>query len=158
MNKKYFIRELTDKSLKEIFRYECKDFMIERDLNKEVLIKLGLIYAIVYNYDSVITNYISGIELDYENMIEARFFNNDIEIRIFTDDGNIKGIIFKEDENCKSIENNYILYPRYGEKLQKKRYAKELIIKKYIAYDDDNQAYINYVKPSKLIFTGGVSK
>lgn len=158
MNKEYFIKELTEKSLKEIFGYECKDFMIERDLNKEVLIKSDLIYAIVYNYDSVITNYISEIELDYENMIEARFFNDDIEIRIFTDDDNIKGTIFKEDKNCKSIENNYILYPRYGEKSQRKRYAKELIIKKYIAYDDDNQAYINYVKPSKLIFTGGVSK
>lgn len=158
MNNKYYLKELTEKNIKEVFGYEYKNFMIEKDLNREVLTKLGMTYAIVYNYDSVITNYISDIDLDYKNMIEARFFNNDAEIRIFSDDDSIKGTIFKEDEDCKSITNNYILYPRYGEKSQNKKYSKELIIKKYIEYDDDNQAYISYVKPSKLIFTGGVDE
>lgn len=157
MNNNYLLKELTEENIREIFEYDYKNFEIEKDLNKEMLTKLGMTYAIIYNYDCVVTDYISNIELDYENMMEARFFNDDAEIRIFNDD-NIKGTIFKEGENCKSIKNKYILYPRYGEKSQNKRYAHELIIKKYINYDDDNQAYINYVKPSKLVFTGGVEQ
>ena len=41
------------------------------------------------------------------------------------------------------------------EKNNDKMYANKLVVKKYIDYDDDSQAYIGYVKPSKLIFTGG---
>ena len=156
-NKCYCLKGLTEKNIKEIFGYECKNFVIERDLNR-MLVDLNIDYAIIYNYDSVITDYVSNIELNYENIMEARFFNDEIEIRIFNDEG-MKGTIFREYKNCKPIRDTYILYPRYGEKIQNNRYAKELAVKKYIIYDgDDNQAYINYQKPCKLVFIGGVNE
>jgi hypothetical protein len=114
-----------------------------------------LIYCIIYNYDSVITEYISNADIDYKNIIEARFFNEENEIRVFNDEGKITGTIFKELEVSKSRTDTYFLYPRYGEKNNDKMYANKLVVKKYIDYDDDSQAYIGYVKPSKLIFTGG---
>lgn len=154
MKNKYCLKELTEENLKDIFGYECKDFVIGKDLNKEMLIKLGMEYAIVYNFDKVITDHISNIRLDYDNIIEAIFFNDNAEIRVFGEDY-ITGTIFKEHKDSKCIDGTYRLYPRYCEGKQGKNYAKELLIKKYISYDDDNQAYISYLKPCKWIFAGG---
>jgi hypothetical protein len=138
-----------------VFDYDWEDFSIEKILDNNRLKDLGLIYCIIYNYDSVITEYISNADIDYKNIIEARFFNEENEIRVFNDEGKITGTIFKELEVSKSRTDTYFLYPRYGEKNNDKMYANKLVVKKYIDYDDDSQAYIGYVKPSKLIFTGG---
>lgn len=154
MKNKYCLKKLTEESLKDIFRYECKDFVIEKDLNKEMLKKLGMEYAIVYNFDKVITDHIFNVKIDYDNIIEAIFFNDDAEIRVFGED-DITGTIFKEHKDSKYIDGFYRLYPRYGEGKEGKTYAKKLLIKKYISYDDDNQAYISYLKPCKLIFARG---
>lgn len=148
---KYYLNELSKESLKEVFEYEFEDFSIENNFNKEILLKLGLVDGIIYNYDSVSSKNISELEIDYENIIEARFFNENIEIRIFNDEGNLTGTIFYEEQDCNPIISNFLLYPRYGES----KYAKELEVKKYISYDEDNQAYISYVRPSKLIFKEG---
>ena len=147
----YYLNRLSKENLKEVFGYEFEDFSIENNLNKEILLKLGLVDGIIYNYDSVMSKNISELEIDYENIIEARFFNENIEIRIFNDEGNLTGTIFNERQDCNPIISKFLLYPRYGEG----KYAKELEVKKYINYDEDNQAYISYVKPSKLIFKGG---
>ena len=151
----YYLKKLNKKNLKEVFDYDWEDFSIEKLLDNNRLKNLGLIYCIIYNYDSVITEYISNADIDYKNIIEARFFNEENEIRVFNDEGKITGTIFKELEVSKSRTDTYFLYPRYGEKNNDKMYANKLVVKKYIDYDDDSQAYIGYVKPSKLIFTGG---
>ncbi len=151
----YYLKKLNKKNLKEVFDYDWEDFSIEKILDNNRLKDLGLIYCIIYNYDSVITEYISNADIDYKNIIEARFFNEENEIRVFNDEGKITGTIFKELEVSKSRTDTYFLYPRYGEKNNDKMYANKLVVKKYIDYDDDSQAYIGYVKPSKLIFTGG---
>ena len=151
----YYLKKLNKKNLKEAFDYDWEDFSIEKILDNNRLKNLGLIYCIIYNYDSVITEYISNADIDYKNIIEARFFNEENEIRVFNDEGKITGTIFKELEVSKSRTDTYFLYPRYGEKNNDKMYANKLVVKKYIDYDDDSQAYIGYVKPSKLIFTGG---
>ena len=151
----YYLKKLNKKNLKEAFDYDWEDFSIEKILDNNRLKDLGLIYCIIYNYDSVITEYISNADIDYKNIIEARFFNEENEIRVFNDEGKITGTIFKELEVSKSRTDTYFLYPRYGEKNNDKMYANKLVVKKYIDYDDDSQAYIGYVKPSKLIFTGG---
>lgn len=155
MSNKYYLKKLNDESLKEVFNYEIQDFDLYKFLNKEILKELGLDYCIIYNFDGVITDYTSNVDLDIDNIIEARFFNDKKEIRIFNYEGNITGTIFREGEDSNKIEREYLLYPRYKEIERKEKYASKLKVKEYIDYDEDNQAYIDYVKPSKLVFAGG---
>ncbi|SNX52843.1 hypothetical protein [Thermoanaerobacterium sp. RBIITD] len=153
MNNSYRLKKLDINSLKEIFKFDFDgEFTLKNNLNKETLINLGLIDCIIYNYDSVLSDKISNVDIDYDNLIEARFFNSSAEIRLFTDDDKLKGTIFIEEDSVgknEYIESVFILYPRYGEK---EVYAEKLRVRKYISYDDDNQAYISYVKPCELIF------
>ena len=156
---------------------------------------LKMEYAIIYNYDSVVTDNITNIQLDPDNIIEAIFFNEYREIRIYRNDNEFKGTVFidlkdmpKEDskddlieaelikdkhsefekeEYTEPIKEIYLLYNRNSNKDDideesdenegrgsgtSERYAKKLVVNKYIDYDEDNQAYISYVKPCKLIF------
>lgn len=158
MSKSYYLKELSKESLMEAFNYDLSSFTLNNLLNGKILKDLELVYCIVYNYDGVVTDYIANLNLDIDNIMEARFFNDKYEIRIFNDEGKITGTVFKEMENSRKIEKSYVLYPRYGEKKSGKKYACELRISKYISYDDDNQAYIDYVKPCKLIFAGGENR
>ena len=86
----YYLKKLNKKNLKEVFDYDWEDFSIEKLLDNNRLKNLGLIYCIIYNYDSVITEYISNADIDYKNIIEARFFNEENEIRVFNDEGKIR--------------------------------------------------------------------
>lgn len=150
MNIAYCLRKLNAENLCEMLGYSFYgEFSIERLLNIDIMQELGLEYAIIYNYDSVLSNKISEIQIDVENIMEARFFNSTSEIRIFNDEGQFSGTVFVENENATSIILDYLLYPRYGEK---SGYAKKLQVKKYIDYDENKQAYVSYVKPSSLIF------
>jgi len=150
MSNTYCLRELNAENLKELLGYSSSgEFSIERLMNTDILQELGLKYAIIYNYDSVLSNRISEVQIDIENIMEARFFNSTSEIRIFNDENQLSGTVFIEYENANPIIQEFILYPRYGEK---EKYAKKLQVKKYIDYDEDKQAYISYVKPSSLIF------
>lgn len=144
----YCLKELTEENLK-LFGYDHKgEFKVEDFLNIEILMNMGFEYGIVYNFDSVLSDRIGNIKLDSENIIEARFFNENGEMRIFCDEGVFSGCIFIEKGNCVPIVQKWLLYPRYGETTG---YAEELTVKKYIDYDkEDGQAFISYVKPSKL--------
>jgi len=150
MNKNYYIRKLDAKGLEEVFGYNLQDmFSITRLLDSNIIKEQGLLDAIIYNYDSVISDRISKIEIDAENIIEARLFNDNSEIRVFNDESILSGIIFSQKENVNPIIQEVILYPRYKEEAG---HAKKLKIKKYFDYDEDNQAFISYIKPSRLIF------
>lgn len=119
-------------------------------LKRESLIEMGMKYALVYNFDRVDSEKIEDIEIEIDNITEARFFNEDREIRIFRDEDGLRGTIFSEN-GAPYMEKTSILYPRYGEKI----YADKMDLKKYIDYDEDNQAYIRYIKPSKFYFKEG---
>jgi hypothetical protein len=149
MIKNYQIKKLNTENLKGILKREFDgDYSIKENLNKEALIEMGLTDCIIYNYDSVISDEIKEVDIDYENIIEARFFNEKMEIRVFNDEGVLSGTIFV-DENPDYIESEFILYSRDK---NSKRYAEKLKVRKYIGYDEDGQAYISYVRPCKLIF------
>lgn len=149
--KTYNLKTLSKENLYELTGYKFEDkFDIRKLLDAVSIEKMGFKYAIIYNYDSVVSSTIAGLVLDPENIIEARFFNESSEIRIFNDEGSFNGTIFSELENSDPICQKVILYPRYKEKAG---YASKLEVKKYLAYDEeDSQAYISYVKPSKLDF------
>ncbi|HCJ58208.1 MAG TPA: hypothetical protein DHV55_13260 [Clostridiaceae bacterium] len=151
MGAKSSLWELNQKSISSIFGIDFKDdaFSIEDVAKKDFLLKLGLKQGIIYNYDSVLTADIEDLDICLNNMIEGRFFNEKREIRIFNGEDGIKGSIF--DEKDEHTEGEYILYNRNNDK----HYAARLKVKQYIDYDDeDNQAYIYYTKPCKLIYGG----
>lgn len=149
MSNDYVIKALNFENLKNFFGYDFKsDFIIESDLDKETLLNLHLNDCIIYNYDSVVSDKISNASIDYENIIEARFFNDISEIRVFNDNERLNGTIFIENNNPEYIESEFILYPRTNNL----KYPSKLLVKKYIKYDNDGQAYVSYVKPCRFVF------
>lgn len=147
---------LNKENLERMLNFKIDDELtFEKILRNEVLLELGLIYCIIYNYDSVITDMVEKVNIDINNIIEARFFNDNSEIRVFSDDGDLSGTIFVENGYSNFINSKALLYPRYGEAVRGENYASKLEFKKYIGHDNDNQAYISYIKPAKLQFEGG---
>lgn len=149
MKKGYDLYKLNKNTILEFLNYSIDgQFSIEKIVNIEVLTEIGFKYAIIYNFDCVESDRIKNTKLDIGNIIEARFFNEDKEIRIFRDEDKYDGTIFieKQDPNC--IKKEVLLYPRDN----KREYPKKMEFRKYIDYDEDNQAYIRYTKPSKLYF------
>lgn len=148
MENKYRLEVLDRESILELFEYEISGECGLIDLlNKEILIDMGLKYGIVYNFDSVVSEKIEDMNISLGNIMEAIFFNEEREIRIFRDEEGLNATIFLEN-NSPYIEKYSLLYPRYGEKV----YANKIDFKNYIDYDEDNQGYIRYVRPSKLYF------
>lgn len=149
MKNKYNLRLLDKSSLLDLLEYNVEDnFELEEIINIKILKELGFKYGIIYNFDSIVTERIEDLEIDIENIMEARFFNEKKELRILRDEDEIKGTIFVEKEDTKFIGKTVILYKRNEES----NYANHLRFKKYIDYDDDNQAYVRYTKPCKLYF------
>lgn len=153
MSSAFILKELTKDNIKEVFKFDINDENIAGALlNKEILCSIGLKYALIYNYDSVVSDNIENTEINGENIIEARFFSEDKEIRISNEDGSFCGTVFKEVNNQNVIKEEYILYPRAREYKDKMLFPSKLKVKKYFNYDEDGQAYISYVKPCEFIF------
>ena len=122
---------------------------VEELINKETLLNLKMKQCIIYNYDSVEFGDIKDLHINLENILEARFFNENSEIVIRVDEDNnnfIGSIIFDNDNTESFINDEFLIYHKDA----KDSYTK-LQVKKYINYDNDAQAYIEYVKPVKLI-------
>ncbi|MGM9977799.1 MAG: hypothetical protein ACI33J_03275 [Clostridium sp.] len=119
---------------------------IEELLDKEVLKNLNLLQGIIYNYDSVNFGNIEDLDIDIDNIIEGRFFNETSEISIRIENDEVIGNIVYDNGDEKSyIEGKFLIYDKNN-----KNTFEELLVKKYINYDKDNQAYIEYIKPTKL--------
>ena len=142
----YYLKEISKESLFEAFGYETNTSIdILSLLNRDTLKVLKMESAIVYCYDEIVTCNVEDINIELDNVIEARIFNETSEIKIWRDDDTIRGAIFKEiDTNIFPIDDEYILHDR-------KNVGEKLKIKKYISFDDNGQAYISYNKPSKFI-------
>lgn len=82
----------------------------------------------------------AGIDLDSVN--EAFFFDGSRCLHIYRED-EIKGLLYEEDGSEEILEEEQIV---------KFRGIKKIIVKKFIEYDEDNQAYISMILPSKLVF------
>lgn len=119
---------------------------IEELLNKEVLKSLNLLQGIIYNYDSVKFGNIEDLDIDINNIIEGRFFNETSEISIRIENDEVTGNIVYDNGNKELyIEGKFLIYDK-----DSKNNFEQLLVKKYINYDKDNQAYIEYIKPEKL--------
>lgn len=83
------------------------------------------------------------IDVDIENVNEAFFFNDSKCLHIYRED-EIKGVLYEEEGNEEAFTEEQIA--KY------KKRIKKLIVKKYIEYDEDGQAYVSRILPSKLVF------
>lgn len=140
-------KSLSIEGLKEFNpRYNFGESLYEELSNKELYVALGFNFGIIYNYDSIQFGKVDELEFDIENIIEARFFNESSELvfRINGEEvsGNIVNIL-SEDDIIK--DKSYVYGNKYGF-ASNKRYG-VLNTKKIIKYDDDNAAYIAYIKP-----------
>ena len=109
-------------------------------LNKEVLKALGLKQAIIYNYDSVFCGDIGQAEIVIDNIMEARFFNEKMDLNI-VNNYKIEGCIAVSDDNDLVVKEDYEIYTNEYDKLS---------VEKYIELDEDGQAYVKYLKPCRL--------
>jgi hypothetical protein len=106
----------------------------------------GLDYYIIYYFDRL--EYGKGDlepQIDMENIYEAFLFDEKKCLHIYREDG-IQGIMYIDEENDEIL---------FEEQIAKKAFKslKKIIVKKYIKYDEDEQAYIERVLPSKLILS-----
>ena len=127
--------------------YICNIEKIDELINKEELLKLNFKQYIIYNYDSVEYGDLKDANVDLDNIMEARFFNENSEIVIRREEDKFVGnIVYDNDDENSYIIDEFLIY----DKDNKSQYTK-LKVKKYIDYDEDGQAYIKYVKPVKLV-------
>lgn len=93
-----------------------------------------------------------SIDEDLDNLIEAKFFNEDIELSIIAnEEGNFSLVEFDgRDKNFVEEIQRLIIGKRVFQ-----GFENDLVIRNYIEYDDDGQAYIYYSKLHDVI-KGGV--
>lgn len=127
--------------------YICNIEKIDELINKEELLKLNFKQYIIYNYDSVEYGDLKDVNIDSDNIMEARFFNKNSEFVIRREEDKFVGnIVYDNDDENSYIIDEFLIYDKDNES----QYTK-LKVKKYIDYDEDGQAYIKYVKPVKLV-------
>lgn len=116
------------------------------EINKSLLDDLEIFQGIFYYYDRVeVKKHIDNIS--FENMIEARMFGKNNEIKVFKTSGKLKASLLKEEPQDKDNilkEEHLVIDNRFGD-------VKKVKIKKYISEDEDGQVYISYFRPYDLV-------
>lgn len=117
---------------------------LEDILDSLLLGKKGIKQGIIYKYDALECGELEELNLNLDNIMEARLFNDKIEIVLINDEV-LKGHIAIE-KNCDLVidETYYVYHNKYS----------KLRVKKYLELDEDGQAYIKYLKPV-LLYRGG---
>lgn len=124
---------------------DCLEDILEDNI---YLKKLGAEYGIVYNYDSVKFGDIDSLLLDKDNIMEARFFSKNFEINLRYSDEDLIGNIIFDTGYENPIKEHLFVYNKNNACSNPKYNI--LSVNKYIAYDEDGQAYIYYVKPCEF--------
>lgn len=102
----------------------------------------GIEFALIYQYDSLSYCEIEELDINWNTLIEARLFGEEKEIHIIREAEGFKSIELCEEREAECLSATYLL--------QKSSGFSKMTIKKHIEYDDDGQAYIRYVRPSRL--------
>ena len=117
------------------------------DLNiiKEKALKYR--YALIYMLSEVklLANSINLI-IDWDEILEARFFDQSGELHIFKYDNSLKAIeILEGDSKEDAISIEYELADKY------KAIGIGLEVKQYIDYDEDGQAYVELTRLNEIV-------
>lgn len=92
-------------------------------------------YAMITRLSSVVLSRVT-FPFDPSEVIEARFFSNDHELRFFDDGNGLEAALLEKEGTDVVIEKSAVLLPNFG---------KKLFSRQYIDYDDDGQAYVRTV-------------
>ena len=98
---------------------------------------------IIYGISELLVGKQAGREMlsKPEEIYEARFFDEQEEIHLFDFDGNMKISLTNDDGEEIIKETQY----------QRNAEFPQIEIRKYIRYDEYNQAYVYHMRPSRLI-------
>lgn len=101
---------------------------------------------IIYYFDSL--EFGKGeINIDKENVNEAFLFSEGKCLHIYREDG-VKGTLYVEEGMEEALCEEQLL--KKGLLPENSSFSK-IIVKKYISYDEDGQAYVERTLPSKII-------
>ena len=93
---------------------------------------LGYAYAWIQECDRVVLGKISEIEMNLDNVIEARLFSTEKELHVYDQDG-LKAV----ETVCESDDDFF-----EEKQLLRKKYGKSIMLRNYVDYETDGQAYI----------------
>lgn len=130
--------ELNKENIKKYLNLEIEN--LQQLIDKELLENIGLKEGIIYNYDSLKLGEIKNLALDSENIMEARFFNEEKELVLIAEKG-FRGYLIQEQSRELIITETMEIYSEEYSKLE---------VKKYLEVDEDGQGFIKYLKPCKF--------
>ncbi len=98
-------------------------------------------YALVYMISEILLCRTSELpEIDWEECIEARFFDNDKELHIFEKDGRMQAVEITEEDGSDCLVRKYQLAKRFTD-------AGDLLcVHEYLDYDEDGQAVVGLTR------------
>ena len=94
----------------------------------------SLPYALLRSYSSVTMGPNPGEELSIGELLEARFFSEEEEIRIFRRDRSLSAVVLRDEEGDTTLTETY--------RVENRRLGNEVTVRRYLAWDDDGQAFI----------------
>ena len=83
-----------------------------------------------------------------EECLEARFFGENGELHLFQNNGEPKCIIIEDNVNDTDVD---ILVERYKLNNRFFKLGSKLLVKRYIGFDEDGQAYIKLTRLADVI-------
>ena len=93
--------------------------------------------ALIMNIsDMLLKRTVDISDMNLDEVVDARLFSETGELHIFNDDGKMRFVRVTDEEDDTSIEEAYIIGNR------KNVIGKRILVKKYINFDDDGQAYV----------------
>ena len=102
-------------------------------------------YALLYMMSELILSKTSELtSIDWEECLEARFFDLDKELHIFEDDGEHTAVEVVEQTQEECLVKKYQLANKF------RGIGKAVCIKEYLSYDEDGQAYVALTRLSGI--------
>ncbi len=116
--------------------YDIKEIAIE-DVDK----RTGQYsYALMHMMSSVYFGKASDITINWEELLEARFFSENKEMHIFKCGNQWKAVELSDTEDSEVIVKNYEIAAQY------KNIGRQIRVKEYLAEDEDGQVYVKYTR------------
>ena len=125
---------------------ENRDIGIKITLDEAKSQFAHLKFALIYEISNVILERLENItEINWDECIEAYFFDNDTQIHIFDTEDGLQAVCFRESSDAESIDKEYDLSGRY------QNIGKRIKKREYLDYDDDGQVYVSYTRLIDII-------
>lgn len=98
-------------------------------------------YALVYLINEILLRKVSELpEVDWDECMEARFFDKEKELHIYEEDGELQAVEITEEREPNLLVKKYQLANRF-------RKAGDLLcVHEYLGYDEDGQAVVELTR------------